>query len=295
MIFWVGMFGVMVGRSLNGVTVTVNVSVAVSVPSSTVRVIRLEPEAFAKGVICTVQFPGPVSTSAIPPGATTVASLEVPVTLRSAIGMSVSFTVNGTAPLGVSSAIVISLIDEIVGGASTAATVNRKADCAVPPLASVTVRVTVATPERLIFGITLTLLADPPPPKTISALSARLVFDESDDIVNSVGEVSRSVMVNPSGPVEEFSLIFWGVIDVMVGRSFTELTVRTKDMSADKLPSLTRKVIFVTPLAFIFGVMVTLRVAPVPPMAMPPASTSARFDEVPVTTNVLTGVFGSPT
>src|SRR5712691_1677865 len=81
---------------------------------------------------------------------------------------------------------------------------------------------------------------------------------------------------------------------VIVGGSFTAVTVSTKFVLAVSAPSLTVAVIVAVPNWLAAGVTVTVRFAPAPPNTMFAFGTSVGFDEVPLTVK-LPGVSASPT
>ena len=89
----------------------------------------------------------------------------------------------------------------------------------------------------------------------------------------------------------------WGATGATTGGSSTELTVRRNvrcTASGGKPSSTADTVIVVVPDAFATGVIVSVREAPVPVTASPPASTTVAFDERAVTVTV-SPASGSPT
>ena len=84
------------------------------------------------------------------------------------------------------------------------------------------------------------------------------------------------------------------LIDVMVGPSFTELTVNVKVVEAVATPSLTVIVISVAPFWLAAGVIVTVRSDPLPPNTMFPLGTRVVTLELPLRLRLIAGVSASP-
>ncbi len=84
-------------------------------------------------------------------------------------------------------------------------------------------------------------------------------------------------------------------MSVIVGVSFTALTVSTKGSLAVSAPSLTVTVIVAVPLWFAAGVTVTVRLAPLPPNTMFAVGTSVGLDELPLSVRLPAAVSASPT
>src|SRR5204863_4539881 len=82
---------------------------------------------------------------------------------------------------------------------------------------------------------------------------------------------------------------------VIVGASFTELTVNWKLVLVLNCPSLTVTVIVAVPNWLAAGVSVTVRFASVPPKTMFAFGTSVWTDELPLTVRFAAGVSASPT
>ena len=80
-----------------------------------------------------------------------------------------------------------------------------------------------------------------------------------------------------------------------LGTSFTEVTVRTNVSVAVSEPSLTVTVMVAVPFWLAAGVMVTVRLAPLPPKTMLALGTSAVFDDEPDTVRLPAAVCASPT
>ena len=96
--------------------------------------------------------------------------------------------------------------------------------------------------------------------------------------------VSTSPTVNASAPVAVSSAVVWSATSLIVGGSFTAVTVSDERVaSPSSVPSLTVTVIVAVPLWFAAGVTVTVRLAPLPPKTMFASGTSVWFDEVAVT------------
>src|SRR6266571_3551274 len=82
----------------------------------------------------------------------------------------------------------------------------------------------------------------------------------------------------------------------MVGGSFTGLTVRTNEVLADApSESVTVMVMGAAPFWLVIGVMVMLRLDPLPLMAMFPLGTSAGLEELQVTMRFVAAVWLSLT
>src|SRR2546428_826994 len=93
----------------------------------------------------------------------------------------------------------------------------------------------------------------------------------------------------------ESSLIVRLLMVLKVGGSFTGLTVKTKLVLLVLVPSLTLKVIWAIPDWLAAGVMVTVRLAPLPPKEIFPFGTRPRVPELPDIDKLPGGVSRSST
>src|ERR1041385_2817964 len=184
---------VMVGGSFTGVTVRVNVLLAVKEPSLTVIVTILEPDAFAAGVNV-AERPGPVPVKAILAKGRTVVSEDVAERVKLVTGVSMSPIVNGTL-VGVSSGVDRFPMLVIVGGSSTLVTVKLKVLLAVNE-PSLTVIVTVHNPKALAAGVNVAVRLVPVPLKTILPAGRIVPSDELAESVKFPIGVSTSPIVN---------------------------------------------------------------------------------------------------
>ncbi len=234
-----------VGVSFTAVTVNTNVSVAVNVPSLTVTVIVAEPDKFAAGVTVTVRF-APEPPKTIFAFGTNVVSLELPLTVKDVVVVSKSPIVKEIALVAVSSFTVTSAMLLIVGASFTADTVNTNVSVAVN-VPSLTVTVIVADPDKFAAGVTVTVRLAPEPPNTMFAFGTKVVSLELPLTVNEVVAVSKSPMVKEIELVAVSSFVDWAAMSLMVGVSFTAVTVNTKVSVAVNVPSLTVTVIVAVP------------------------------------------------
>src|SRR5436190_16884487 len=104
-------------------------------------------------------------------------------------------------------------------------------------------------------------------------------FEENPDGVRLVAAVSTSPIVKEIGPVEASSFTERSVISLMVGRSFTGLTVRRKVLLVLATPSLTEMEMTAEPDWLVAGERATVRLAPVPTMTMLALGTSVGLKE----------------
>lgn len=89
-----------------------------------------------------------------------------------------------------------------MGGSAIGFTVSRNVSLAEPPPPSVTVKVIVLDPDWFRAGLTVTVLAEPDPPKEIFPFGTSEVFDEVADMFRIPAELSTSPTVKGIGPVE---------------------------------------------------------------------------------------------
>ena len=87
-------------------------------------------------------------------------------------------------------------------------------------------------------GVTVTVRAAPLPPKVMFVFGTSVVSDELPDTVKLPTGVSVSPIVNDRAVVDPSSLIVWLAIEVMVGTSFTTVTVTVNEVDAESDPSL---------------------------------------------------------
>src|SRR5215831_7487083 len=160
---------------------------------------------------------------------------------------------------------------------------------------SLTVTVIVADPFWPAAGVSVTVRLAPLPPNTTLAFGTSVVFDEVPLTVRFATGVSTSPTVKATGPTAVPVVVAWLAIAEIVGGSLTALTVNWKLVLAVAAPSLTVRVIVVTPDWLAAGVIVTVRFAPLPPNAKLVFGTSVRLDEVALTVRLPTGVSASPT
>ena len=88
----------------------------------------------------------------------------------------------------------------------------------------------------------------PEPAKTMLALGTSVVFDDEPETARFVFGVSISAIVKGSALVELFWFIVWSAMSLIVGASFTGVTVNAKLAVAVSAPSLTVIVMVVVPL-----------------------------------------------
>src|SRR6266496_3070305 len=93
---------------------------------------------------------------------------------------------------------------------------------------SLTPAVIVALPVWLVAGVTVTIRFAPLPPNTMLFAGTSVGFEDPALKVRLVKGVSTSPIVKLNGPVEVFTLIVWLAIPVIVGGSFTPVTVTTR-------------------------------------------------------------------
>src|SRR6266550_1126503 len=142
----------------------------------------------------------------------------------------------------------------------------------------------------------VTVRFDPLPPKRIFASGTRPGLDEWPLTIKLSGRVSTSPMENGMAAVGVSSSVDWFATLEMVGGSFTGLTVRTNEVLADApSESATVMIMVAAPFWLVIGVMVMLRLDPLPLMAMFPSRTNAGLEELQVTTRFVAAVWPSLT
>ena len=274
-------------------TVTTNVSLAVSVPSLTVTVIAAVPVWPDAGVTVTVRS-APLPPKAMFALGTRAVLLLPAVRVKADSAVSASPTVNAIAPVLAPTKTVWSGMLLIVGTWLFWATVKMKL-LSVVSSPSLTVSVMVAMPVWSAAGVTMTVRFAPLPPKTMFASGMRVVSLLLAPMVSESADVSTSPMVKAIAPVAEFAVTPWALMLLIVGASLTALTVSRKLLLVVACPSLTVTVIVAVPLAFAAGVTVTVRSAPLPPRTMLESGTSASSLLVAVTVSAVAAVSASPT
>ncbi len=85
------------------------------------------------------------------------------------------------------------------------------------------------------------------PPNTMLASATSVASEDVPESVRLPAGVSGSPMVKAIAAVGIFSSVLWGPIALMVGGSFTALTVNTNVTEASRAPSLTVTVMSVVP------------------------------------------------
>lgn len=173
---------------------------------------------------------------------------EVPDTIKSPASVSVSSTVNGIAPVAISSLVLLLVIFEIEGKSFTDITVRTNVSLAELLSPSVTVTVMVVEPIWFEAGVIVTVREEPEPPKEIFPFGTRVVFDEEPEIDKLALESSTSLTVKGISGVEVSSLVLLSVIFEMVGGSLTAMTLRTNvSFTVPPSPSVTVIVMIVDP------------------------------------------------
>src|SRR6185436_3775274 len=205
----------MVGGSFTALTVTTTASLAVNVPSLTVRMMVAAPLWLAAGVIVTVRL-APLPPNTMFPLGTNVGLDEPPLTARLPGAVWASPTVKLSAPVVPSSLIVWSGTSETVGGVFTPLTVRTKTSAALRE-PSLTVTVMVALPTWPGAGVTVTVRLLPLPPNTMLPLGTSVGLDELPLRVRLATGVSASLTVKPIAGVGVPTAVDWSEISLMVG------------------------------------------------------------------------------
>ena len=145
---------------------------------------------------------------------------------------------------------------------------------------SLTVIVIVAVPLAPLTGVRVTVRFAPLPPKTMLASGTNAALLEVPVTVKAATGLSRSAMVNAMAPVGVFSGVVWSFILVIVGGSLFAFTVKTKLIDAVADPSDTVIVMVDVPLWLPAGVIITVRLAPVPLKTMLASGTTVALLDV---------------
>ena len=115
------------------------------------------------------------------------------------------------------------------------------------------------------------------------------------EIARLPGAVSVSPMVKAMGEVGVSRLVVSASIAVMVGASFTALTVSVKVRLAEAMPSLTVTVRSAVPFWLAAGVTVSVRLPPDPPKVTFASGTSVGLEEPAVSSRLPAEVSASAT
>src|SRR5215208_1739487 len=159
---------------------------------------------------------------------------------------------------------------------------------------SPTVTVIVETPLWLGAGTMLTVRLLPLPPKVMLLVGTRPGFDEPALRLKLPGTVSVADTVNPIGPTGVDSRVLWSAIPEILGGVFTPVTVNTNESLVVKGPSFTFTVIVAVPVWLAAGVMVTVRLLPLPPKTIALGGTSPGLDETLLNCRLAADVSASP-
>ena len=185
---------------------------------------------------------------------------------------------------------------ERIGASFTGVTLTTKFVLLVPPVLSLADSVMVAAPNWLGNGVRARARLVPVPPRRMLVLGTSPGFDVLAVTVRFAAGVSTSRTVKGNRMVVLSSLMVWFAGGEISGRSFTGLTVRLNvRLLRPKLVSFTNTVMDAIPLSFVAGVMVTVRLLPVPPKPMFALGTRSGFEDRPDKFSKLAGVTESPT
>lgn len=163
----------------------------------------------------------------------------------------------------------------------------------VEALPSLTLRVMIELPYWFGAGVTVTVRWDPVPARRIFAWWTKVVLDDSAVTTSDPAAVSTSPTVKAREPVDVSSLITLLATALIVGASFTAVTVRRNVSDAVASPLLTVTVIRLLPVWFAKGVTDTVRDPPLPPNTMFPFKTKPVLLEPPETLREEAGVIRS--
>ena len=145
---------------------------------------------------------------------------------------------------------------------------------------SLTVTVMVAEPVGLATGVTVKLRLAPLPPKTMFATGTMDGLDDAADTVKLATAVSLSPTVKAMASVLVAASTDWSAIALIVGAVFGAVTVTTNESDAvAPWPSISVTVTVEEPVWPTTGVIVMVRVPPLPPKTTLATGMSIRFDE----------------
>src|SRR5258708_5132019 len=139
--------------------------------------------------------------------------------------------------------------------------------------------VMMALPLALVAGVIVTVRLLALPPKTMLFVGTSAALDEALPNGRLAAAVRPFPMAKLNGPATVSSLTIWLARPVMVGGVFTMFTVRRKLSLVVFVPSLTLTVMVAGPVCPAAGVMVTVRLVPLPPKTMLFVGTSTGFEE----------------
>jgi hypothetical protein len=222
---------------------------------------------------------------------------ELPETIRKSAGVSQSSTAKERVSSGVFAMMARSGMGEMNGALAPRPTCTPNEALAVPPSVSATVMVILVQPAKLVVVVNVNVRFVPLPPNTKLVLRTRLVCEELAVMTKASAGVSRSETMNGIDPPAEFTgSPTEPPRSEIVGGVFVEFTVRTKDVDV-VFPSVSRTVtvIVVVPVWFVAGVIVIIRLVPLPEITIFASGTSGVFDEFPETIRKSGGVSQSST
>ena len=135
---------------------------------------------------------------------------------------------------------------------------------------------------------------EPLPPKVTAAFASSAVFEETAVRARLPAEVSPSPMVNAMPEIGVSSAVTRSVKSLSTGGELDWITVSRKlSLAVPPLVSVTVTVMREVPLIPAAGVMVTLRLEPLPPKEMLGAGTRAALVEATERLSSVAGVSGS--
>ena len=246
-----------VGASLTGLTVTVNSSTVLFVPSSTVSVIVAEPVPFAAGDTLKYRL-APLPPNTTFSEGTSAGFDELAETDNPPSPDSSSDTTKEVAAEVVSSSRTILSTGLIVGGSLVSLTVIWNVSVACPPWPSSTIKVIFATPQVFGAGVTTTVRS-PPPAVLVEMLPLGISVWLSDwPITSSCSagvSATASETVKPIADVGVSSSVTTSAIGVIVGMVLVSPTATTNVSMVVRPPSLTLSVMVASPTAESTGVI----------------------------------------
>ncbi len=197
-------------------------------------------------------------------------------------GVSTSTTVKASVGTAAGSSMTVTLVTPMISGASSTAVTVSTND--VLPLSepSLTVTVTVPLPFCCVAGRMVSVRDAPLPPSMKLAGGRSVALSETTVTSRSPRGVSTSAMVKGSAAVAVSSSVVRSVSAVMVGASFTFVTVSVNDATLLAAPSLAVTVMTTSPNASGSGESVTVNAPALPATMTPAASTMPRSPETAV-------------